>query len=303
MVAQMELKKPLTLDEQVNRLIEHGLVVQDREAAKRILARITYYRLSPYGIGLTIPGDKDHYQPNITFEHLYELYHFDELLRGILLPIVSQVEISIRAQISYHLTLLYGADGYMNIDILNPCASRQQRESHKTFCSRFQAEVSHQRNNLFVQHHKKKYGGRFPLWVATELFTFGMLSSLYDLLNKRDQADIASEFHTRPAYFRSWIISFVEIRNICAHYGRIYNRPLTKQPKLYQEHACLPRGRIFPVLIALGRTIQDSKAWSDFLVSLQALIENSTFAKIEYMGFPDHWLDLLQATQNTFLQR
>ena len=55
-------------------------------------------------------------------------------------------------------------------------------------------------------------------------------------------------------------------------------------------HLDVYKRQIFPVLIALGRTIQDSKAWSDFLVSLQALIENSSFAKIEYMRFPDHCL-------------
>ena len=40
----MDLKKPLTFDEQVDKLVSHGIIVEDRKVAKRILQSVNYYR-------------------------------------------------------------------------------------------------------------------------------------------------------------------------------------------------------------------------------------------------------------------
>lgn len=42
----MDLKKPLTFDEQLDKLIVHGMIVADREKAKDILKRVNYYRFT-----------------------------------------------------------------------------------------------------------------------------------------------------------------------------------------------------------------------------------------------------------------
>ena len=47
----MELKKPLTFEEQVDKLISHGLIVEDRELAKEILETVNYQN-----INITISG-------------------------------------------------------------------------------------------------------------------------------------------------------------------------------------------------------------------------------------------------------
>ena len=44
----MDLKKPLTFDEQLDKLIAHGMIVADREKAKDILKRVNYYRFTGY---------------------------------------------------------------------------------------------------------------------------------------------------------------------------------------------------------------------------------------------------------------
>ena len=40
----MDLKKPLTFDEQLDKLVAHGMVISDREDAKDILKIVNYYR-------------------------------------------------------------------------------------------------------------------------------------------------------------------------------------------------------------------------------------------------------------------
>ena len=46
----MDLKKPLTFDEQLDKLIVHGMIVADREKAKDILKRVNYYRFTGYAL-------------------------------------------------------------------------------------------------------------------------------------------------------------------------------------------------------------------------------------------------------------
>lgn len=55
----MKLKPSLTYDEQVDHLInEHNLTISNKENAKKILATVNYYRLSGYGIGLTVDKER-----------------------------------------------------------------------------------------------------------------------------------------------------------------------------------------------------------------------------------------------------
>ena len=49
------------------------------------------------------------------------------------------------------------------------------------------------------------------------------------MLNK-DKKAIAKSFGVGYTYFESWLESISYVRNICAHYGRIYNAELSKTP-------------------------------------------------------------------------
>ena len=46
----MDLKKPLTFDEQLDKLAAHGMIITDRENAKDILKRVNYYRFTRYAL-------------------------------------------------------------------------------------------------------------------------------------------------------------------------------------------------------------------------------------------------------------
>jgi abortive infection bacteriophage resistance protein len=77
----------------------------------------------------------------------------------------------------------------------------------------------------------ENYGGQFPVWVITELFTFGMLSYFYGDLPTPDQKQIAKDvFGAIPKNLVSWLRCCTDLRNICAHYGRLYFRIFTAIP-------------------------------------------------------------------------
>ena len=44
----MELKKPLTFEEQIEKLKSHGMIIEDEERVKKVLSEINYYRFTGY---------------------------------------------------------------------------------------------------------------------------------------------------------------------------------------------------------------------------------------------------------------
>ena len=97
----MDLKKPLTFDEQLDKLIVHGMVISDREEAKDILKKVNYYRSTGYALQFRKdPSDSD-YMEGTTFKTVYHLYTVDEILRDIFRRYIEKAEIYYRTQISY----------------------------------------------------------------------------------------------------------------------------------------------------------------------------------------------------------
>ena len=218
------LKQPKTYQEQINNLVDnHGLIISDRTVAEEILSTVNYYRLSAYGIGLKQAADKELYQPGITIENLYHLYQFDSQLRNILTPLVEYVEIKFRTKVAYHLALTYGSEGYRDAGNFNTKTDANGISIHQKTIDQLDSEIRHQKNLPCVIHHQTKYGGHFPVWAAMELFSFGMVCSLYSVCSNQDKKKISSKFKMNPQHLYSWMLSLLELRNMCAHYNRLYN--------------------------------------------------------------------------------
>lgn len=289
------LKTPLSYEDQINKLIsKHALTIDDKQAATDILKRVNYYRLSAYGIGLKQPNDSEKYIPGITIQTLYDLYCFDSQLRSILIPAIEAIEIDLRAKISYHLAMTYGADGYYNPVNFQPKVNKEGKSIHTLTMEKFRNEITHQKNLPCVTHHMEVYGGFFPIWVAVELFTFGMLSSLFSIMQPNDQKVVANQYSTDPYHLGSWFLSLVELRNLCAHYNRVYNMPLKQTAKLYREHQQYQCNRLFPILLVIKRMINKTESWNTFLSQLMELIWKYPVANLRFMGFPANWEQLLK---------
>ena len=294
----MELKPALTIEEQIDHLInKHNLIINNTEEAKTILNKVSYYRLSAYGIGLKQKDDRENYAEGISIEHIYKLYVFDSEFRNILIHIIEQLEISLRTCISNHLALKYGADGYMDINNFNDRITKEGESIHKHILEKFEQEVDRQQKLPFVMHHIKEYNRRFPIWVAVELFSFGNLSSLYSVMKDEDKKEISKRYNTTPDHLGSWILSLLEVRNICAHYNRLYNMPLKQKPFLYKENSKYGNGKqtkVFVVILTIKRMLGDCEEWESCFKKLQCLFQKYTNEiKLSYIGFPNNWIEVL----------
>lgn len=126
-----------------------------------------------------------------SFHQVYRIYEFDRKLRAILFSAVEEVEIYLRSRFAYFHAHKYGATGYL--DALN----FSEKHNHEKFKTNIDREIDSNRQVLFVKHHLENYGGTFPIWVISELFTFGMLSYFYNDLKTQDQKQLANELYNR----------------------------------------------------------------------------------------------------------
>lgn len=79
----MQYTKPPTLiDDQLTQLESRGLLIPDRDRARRYFKFISYYRLSGYFLPYQVPNDSNHiFLPDATFDDILSLCIFDRKLR------------------------------------------------------------------------------------------------------------------------------------------------------------------------------------------------------------------------------
>lgn len=268
------------------------------DSALKILEKVNYYRLSAYGIGLKKDANSEEYRDDITLEHIFCLYCFDSEFRNDIIHIVEQLEVQLRTQISYCLSIKYGPEGYVDVRNFNDKKNRNGKSVHGTIMDSFKNEVKHCKNLPFVKHHQDVYDGHFPIWAAVELMTFGNITSIFDIMKSEDQKSISSFYSTSPNHLKSWMLALVEIRNICAHYNRLYNMPLKQTPFLYKENLKYrsKQNKVFPVFLVIKRMLHSNEQWESFLRDIVKTISKyQDIVILSFIGFPPDWKNILQA--------
>ena len=282
------LKEPKTFDEQIDLLKSRGLIIGDEEKAKFILSNINYYRFSAYLIHFK--KEDETYKENITFEHIYNLYLFDKELRNILIDMLESIEISFRTYIAYTLAIKHGSTGYLDKQFF------KNEKYFESFIKKLEDEKNNHKNKLFIKHHNEKYNGILPIWVAVEIMSFGTLSKLSSNMLPQDTAYIKKELcKVNPILVNSWLHSLTHLRNVCAHYGRIYNTyfPPIKVKKSDKNNVINDR-QVFTYILAIKHLIADKNIWNDFFIKLQALFyKYGNYVELEFLGFPENWVSIL----------
>jgi len=122
-------KPHLTIDEQITLLQSRDLLINNPKRAARHLSNISYYRLSAYMLPYKIVENgvyQDKFKKYTTWEFIYDLYVFDRKLRLLIFDAVERIEIAIRTQIIYQLSLKYGAHWQDDPDILKVDAYKRK---------------------------------------------------------------------------------------------------------------------------------------------------------------------------------
>jgi abortive infection bacteriophage resistance protein len=280
---------PMTIEEQIKNLKEIGLIVADEEYAKKILNDISYFRLiKAYSLGFK--EKNGNYNSDVTFEQIVELYLFNANFRQITFAQIEKIEINCRCRMSNYFAKTYGVLGY--VDSNNFVDS----EYHKTFLEDIEEEIVRNSKAPFVRNFRENYeGGQLPIYALVEVFSFGMLSKFFKNMKNPDKKAVAKTFGIGYTYLESWLESISYVRNICAHYGRLYNAKLSKTPILYKEYseAGIGNNRIFGILLCMKHILKDDSHWNLYVQDIENLIDKYEKVDIKTMGFPKNWKELL----------
>lgn len=279
----MELKPATTYRTQLDKLKSRNCIVVDESFCLSVLSSINYYRFSAYYLPFKQPDDT--YFPNTTFERVYGIYEFDRKMRGILFSALEEIEVKLRTKLAYYHSHMYGPDGYTfeyNFNL---------KHDHQSMMTHIDSEIENNANLLFVKHHRANYDSKFPLWVVMELFSFGMLSYFYADMLQSDQRNIANvDFGLDNAVLRSWLRCCTDLRNICAHGGRLYYRKFSTTPKTPAGTSTLSN-RLFDMILIIKTLYPSESKWNtEVLPSVSALInEYMGIIKLNHIGFPEKW--------------
>jgi len=278
-----ELKQATSYDEQLEILQNRGAVITDEVFCRQKLEEINYYRFTAYFLPFR---QKDgSYVEETSFHRVYRIYEFDRKLRGILFSAVEEVEIFLRAKLAYYHAHKYGPDGYMDAE--NFSAAHQADKFHENI----EREIKNNSKAPFVRHHIENYGSQFPIWVIVEIFTFGMLSRFYADMATSDKKELAKNLYkTTPKNVTSWLRCATDLRNTCAHYGRLYYRIFPAIPAGFEIPEAAKR-RLWGTTLALKELYPNRDKWNhEILPALQSIFEEyHGDIDLYHIAFPEDW--------------
>lgn len=245
------LKTHLTIEEQLKRLQSRGLQIEDWEYARQVISRLGYYRLSGYFYPLrkTKPigeaGRQDAFVENASFELVASLADFDKGLRLLALDAIESIEVATRVALAHRLGKV-DPEAHLRPELLDrkfieatrSHGTGKKSSDYEEWLKRYEKAKSKSKDE-FVKHHVNKYQGRMPIWVAIELWDFGMLSRFFSGMQQRDQNAVARSFGPLEGrVLASWLRNFNFVRNVAAHHSRLWNRTTTDLPKLPSIESC-----------------------------------------------------------------
>ena len=297
--------------------------ITDEGRAKACLSRIGYYRLSAYWYpnrksetyadpsgGRQRTRVLDDFRDGTHFSDALDFYVFDKKLRLLMLDALERVEICIRTDIA----ILLGRHG--------SCAHRDPARLHGNFArrpaNRYKTDTKHDEwlshldrkflksKEDFAKHFKQKYPNDVPpIWVAVELWDFGTLSHFFSGMTVADKDAIAGRYGLPSGtILEKWLRSLNDVRNLCAHHSRLWNRNMAARPSwpaqgviphldhlVGQTHSLTRFYASVVMLRYLLRVINPTTEWATRLIEHVGTLPQSPYITLNSAGFPEDWAD------------
>lgn len=288
-------KPPLSIEEQIRKLKERGLVIDNEPKAFDILSKISYYRLRAYTYPFQDNSNPNHPFPNpISLDEVITYYTFDSKLRVLIFEILEKIEIAFRTQVITHFALTYGSHWYTKNELF------QDQDEFIRIRKDLNKEINRS-DETFIKHYKEKYTKPInpPSWMSLEVCSFGVLSRLFEnLLDSPEKRAVVKYFGlTRIEHMENWAQCLSLLRNVCAHHGRLWNRRFATHIKLplhpiypfLDRRANLYTYKMYSYLCCLEYITRIIEPEFHFKKRLLDLLQSLPQENLRYMGFPSYW--------------
>lgn len=137
------------------------------------------------------------------------------------------IELDVRATTAHSFGRKYGAFGH------TVAGNFYKRFDHGKWLGNLRTETRRS-NERFAHHFRQQYAEYpdLPIWVVTEIMSFGALSRMIEGMERGDIKAIASRYGFQPKQLLSCLHHLVYVRNVCAHHARLWDREWAIKPSL-----------------------------------------------------------------------
>ncbi|WP_396159516.1 Abi family protein [Flavobacterium sp.] len=286
-------KKPFSCEEHVEILKDRGLKIPNEERAIKYLNTVGYFRLTGYMYHLQENDGTHKFKGEVSFDDIINLYQFDKKLRGIINEYLERVEVALRAKLTNYFSVNHGFFWLANKDLFADLVLYGGIIDEIT-------EDFVDPQESFLKSFKLKYTSESfpPSNMALETLTMGKLTRLYKALkNDTEKMQIASDFNVPSSILTSWIIYLTNVRNICAHHARLWNKRVTAdQPLIPSREKYKFKGEItsnfhiaiYGIISLINRLLSSFNPENSFIKRIEQIIEEHNI-DTSLMGFPENW--------------
>ena len=289
------MKDPKTIDQQVQILINRGLIINNIELAKEFLNQVNYYRFSGY---LKLFSTNDIFDINTSLEDIIEIYNFDCELRKILYSFLGYIEVLIKTQLALNLSLNINAIFYLdkNNFLDEDRFNSLQNDLNDSITRKYSKKP-------FIKHFQGDY---LPIWVLVEIMSFGNISMMYaNLIDSNKDLVCKSYLNINKIYLKNYLYVLSNLRNSCAHHARIYGKEFELAPKISNKDKKIlmsnnitvsnSNHKLFIYIFIMVKLIKDSSQINMLMSELKALFNRYSNIEIEKIGFVNNWENILNS--------
>ena len=305
------MPKPfMTYEQQIQKLKDKHLVIEDEGFAKDILHRKGYFALiSGYKNLFKNPTTRD-YWDGTRFEDIVALYRFDERLRELTLRHLLHVERHVRSALSYAFCDCFGdaQTAYLDRNNYHLISRKRKSEVDRLIDWYLKPPVTKGSSHPYVEHNRVQHGN-VPLWVLVNALSFGTLSKMYEFQKPQIQTDISHEFEgINERQLGQCLQVLTNYRNVCAHNERLFSYRCAKNEipdlPIHGKLGITKKGsqyiygkRDFFAVVVSFRYLLPNEEFKEFKAQLAKLIdkaveENQRISEttlLAEMGFPVNW--------------
>ena len=286
--------KPYSTPKQIVQILKsRGMYFCDEDKAESYLMNIGYHRLSAYIFPFyKIPKSDLKLKDDTTFEQVMILYRFDKKLRIVLFNEIEKIEVAIRSVLAnigcqelgdkYWITR---AEYFANAEKFNQTLAVIEKEL---------ASSKEEYIENFRRNHIEDYP---PAWMIAEVLSFGNLNYIYsNIASNRLRKLIADYFGLKPQVFTSWLTVLANLRNMCCHHARVWNRDFMLNPaeprkasKVWIDTSRIDKKKLFYRLCIIKYFLSAVSPNNNFNGKIADLLSKFPPIDITAMGFIKDW--------------
>ena len=281
--------------DQLSLITSRGIVVNDTDSATRFLSHVGYYRFTGYCLAFE-NGSRNVYVPNTTIEQIEYAYDFDHKLRDLLNEGLEVVEVDLRTSVAYYFGEKHGCFGHTKeSNFFKYIPPKHQRPStrastkfvfdHAEWLEKLRDSAGRSKER-FIKHFRDTYleFPDLPIWVATEVMSFGWLSQMVEGMRDQDRGKISARYGIDPHILANWTHHLSVIRNACAHHARVWDKTLSVLPSLprldqpygkyWRPPHLLQNDRISAAILVVYQMLKKCQLDSDFAFDWKTRVSN-----------------------------